>query len=155
MNTADAEITLLDTPGHTDFSSEAERALQIMDYAVLIISGTDGVQNHTETLWHLLKSYRVPTFIFINKMDISELSKELIMAELIRRLDSACIDFSGYVKDNTDEAVSEALALCDEGMMNELLEKGEISGGTIKEKIRQRRVFPCFFGSALKLSGVE
>lgn len=155
MNTADAEITLLDTPGHTDFSSEAERALQIMDYAVLIISGTDGVQNHTETLWHLLKSYRVPTFIFINKMDISELSKELIMAELIRRLDSACIDFSGYVKDNTDEAVSEALALCDEGMMNELLEKGKISGGTIKEKIRQRRVFPCFFGSALKLSGVE
>ena len=155
MNTADAEITLLDTPGHTDFSSEAERALQIMDYAVLIISGTDGVQNHTETLWHLLKSYRVPTFIFINKMDISELSKELIMAELIRRLDSACIDFSGYVKDNTDEAASEALALCDEGMMNELLEKGEISGGTIKEKIRQRRIFPCFFGSALKLSGVE
>ena len=155
MNTADAEITLLDTPGHTDFSSEAERALQIMDYAVLIISGTDGVQNHTETLWHLLKSYRVPTFIFINKMDISELSKELIMAELIRRLDSACIDFSGYVKDNTDEAASEALALCDEGMMNELPEKGEISGGTIKEKIRQRRIFPCFFGSALKLSGVE
>lgn len=155
MNTEDAEITLLDTPGHTDFSSEAERALQIMDYAVLIISGTDGVQNHTETLWHLLKSYRVPTFIFINKMDISELSRELIMAELVRRLDSACVDFSGCVKNGIDEATAEALALCDEAVMNELLEKGEISGDIIREKIKQRRIFPCFFGSALKLNGVE
>lgn len=155
MNTDDAEITLLDTPGHTDFSSEAERALQIMDYAVLIISGTDGVQNHTETLWHLLKSYRVPTFIFVNKMDISELSKNLIMAELVRRLDNACVDFSGVIKNGIDEDTAEAIALCDEAIMNELLERGEISKDIISKKIKQRKIFPCFFGSALKLSGVE
>ncbi len=155
MNTDDAEIILLDTPGHTDFSSEAERALQIMDYAVLIISGTDGVQNHTETLWHLLKSYRVPTFIFINKMDISELSKDLIMAELTRRLDNACVDFSGVIKNGIDEDTAEAIALCDEAIMNELLERGEISTDIISNKIKQRKIFPCFFGSALKLNGVE
>ncbi|MBP3922069.1 MAG: TetM/TetW/TetO/TetS family tetracycline resistance ribosomal protection protein [Ruminiclostridium sp.] len=155
MNTDDAEITLLDTPGHTDFSSEAERALQIMDYAVLIISGTDGVQNHTETLWHLLKSYRVPTFIFVNKMDISELSKNLIMAELVRRLDNSCVDFSGVIKNGIDEDTAEAIALCDEAIMNELLERGEISTDIISNKIKQRKIFPCFFGSALKLNGVE
>lgn len=155
MNTDNAEITLLDTPGHTDFSSEAERTLQIMDYAVLIISGTDGVQNHTETLWHLLKSYRVPTFIFINKMDISELSRNLIMAELTRRLDSACVDFSGVIKNGIDDDTAEAIALCDETIMDELLEKGEISKDIISKKIKQRKIFPCFFGSALKLNGVD
>ena len=155
MNVNGDEITLLDTPGHTDFSSEAERALQIMDYAILIISGTDGVQNHTETLWHLLKSYRVPTFIFINKMDISELSRQILMAELTRRLDNACVDFSHTVKNGIDEDTAEALALCDEAIMNELLETGEISKDIITEKVRQRKIYPCFFGSALKLNGVE
>ena len=155
MNMSGNEITLLDTPGHTDFSSEAERALQIMDYAILIISGTDGVQGHTETLWHLLKCYRVPTFIFINKMDISQLNRELIMAELSRRLDNACVDFSSYATRSINDDVGEALALCDEKLMGEFLEKGEISDTAVINSITKRKIFPCFFGSALRLNGVE
>ena len=155
MNVGEDEITLLDTPGHTDFSSEAERALQIMDYAILIISGTDGIQGHTETLWHLLKSYRVPTFIFINKMDISELSRQLLMAQLSRRLDNSCVDFSDYAQGSIDGDTGEAIAFCDEELMSEFLDKGEISEKNISDKIKRRKIFPCFFGSALKLKGVE
>ena len=148
----DTEFTLLDTPGHVDFSAEAERVLQVLDYAVLLISGTDGVQSHTETLWYLLKSYHVPVFIFVNKMDISQTGKELVMAELQRRLDGFCVDFSSADGGDID---IEAAALCDEEMMQEYLEKGIISSEKVREAIRKRRLFPCFFGSALKMNGVD
>ena len=148
----DTQFTLLDTPGHVDFSSEAERVLQVLDYAVLLISGTDGVQSHTETLWYLLKSYHVPVFIFVNKMDLSQSGKELIMAELQRRLDGACVDFSDADGGAVD---SESAALCDEEMMQEYLENGAISVEKINRAIKKRRIFPCFFGSALKMNGVD
>ncbi len=148
----DTEFTLLDTPGHVDFSAEAERVLQVLDYAVLLISGTDGVQSHTETLWYLLKSYHVPVFIFVNKMDISQSGKELIMAELQRRLDGSCVDFSEA--DGGDIAI-EAAALCGEDMMQEYLESGIISAEKVKSAVKKRRLFPCFFGSALKMNGVD
>ncbi len=147
-------LTLLDTPGHTDFSAEAERALQVIDYAMLIISGTDGVQNHTETLWQLLKSYRVPTFIFINKMDISHYSKEILMAGLKRRLDNACTDFTSAKGTVTDDTAEE-IAYCDEELMQEFLDNGEISESSLIKAIRRRKIFPCFFGSALKPYGVD
>lgn len=152
FTSGDTQFTLLDTPGHVDFSAEAERVLQVLDYAVLLISGTDGVQSHTETLWYLLKSYHVPVFVFVNKMDLSQSGKELIMAELQRRLDGACVDFSNADGGDFD---SEAAALCDEEMMQEYLENGVISVEKIKAAIKKRRLFPCFFGSALKIKGVD
>ncbi len=155
MNIGDSEITLLDTPGHVDFSAEAERVLQVLDYAVLLISGTDGVQSHTETLWYLLKSYHVPVFIFVNKMDLSQSGKELIMAELQRRLDASCVDFSLADGGSVSEECGEAIALCDEAIMQEYLEKGEIEPDTIINAVRKRKIFPCFFGSALKMTGVD
>lgn len=154
LTAGDTEITILDTPGHVDFSSEAERVLQVLDYAVLLISGTDGVQSHTETLWQLLKSYRIPTFIFVNKMDISAVGRELIMAELQRRLDGGCIDF-GNSADGLENEYGEAAALCSESLMDELLETGRLSAESLSETVKKRRIFPCFFGSALKLSGVD
>ncbi len=154
MHLDDTEITLLDTPGHVDFSAEAERALQIMDYAVLIISASDGVQNHTETLWHLLKSYHVPVFIFVNKTDLPNNGKQLIMAELHRRLDGGCVDFSG-ITGNLGGDAGEAAALCDETLMQEFLDKGEISVQSAAKAIQKRKIFPCFFGSALRLDGVD
>ena len=148
--------TILDTPGHTDFSSETERVLQVLDYAVLLISGSDGVQNHTETLWQLLKSYRIPTFVFVNKTDIFLKTKEEIIAELNKKLDTEIIDFSlsdgGDIK---NEALAEAAALCDESLMTEFLEKGFISAQSITKAAAKRQLFPCFFGSALKLEGTE
>lgn len=155
FTSGDTEVTILDTPGHVDFSAEAERVLQVLDYAVLLISGTDGVQSHTETLWYLLKSYHIPVFIFVNKMDLSQSGKELIMAELQRRLDSGCIDFSGTDGGSIKEDTAEAAALCDEALMQEYLEKGEISVGSVVNGIRKRQFYPCFFGSALKMKGVE
>ncbi len=154
MQSGDDTITLLDTPGHTDFSAEAERALQVIDYAMLIISGTDGVQNHTETLWQLLKSYRVPTFIFINKMDISHNSKDILMAQLKRRLSDCCTDFSSADGALTDD-IAEAVSFCDEQLMQEFLENGEISENSVADAIKNRKLFPCFFGSALKPYGVD
>lgn len=148
-------ITLLDTPGHTDFSAEAERSLQVMDYAILIISGTDGVQSHTETLWQLLKSYHIPVFIFVNKMDISQLDKNLIMAGLHRRLDGSCVDFGSKFRESITYECGEAAALCDEALMQEFLEKGSICAESIAKSVAHRRIFPCFFGSALKLDGVD
>ena len=148
--------TILDTPGHTDFSSETERVLQVLDYAVLLISGSDGVQNHTETLWQLLKSYHIPVFVFVNKTDIFVNTKEDIIAELNKKLDTKIIDFyfsnSG---DITNEALAEAAALCDEALMTEFLENGFISALSITKAVAKRQLFPCFFGSALKLEGTE
>ncbi len=147
-------ITLLDTPGHTDFSGETERALQVADYAVLLISGTSGIQNHTHTLWQLLKSYRVPTFIFVNKMDISEFSTEDLMSRLCLSLDERCVYFDNAC-DVIENELADNVAVCDEGLMNEYLEKGNISPSNIARAIKERHLFPCFFGSALKNKGIE
>ena len=146
----DMEFTIVDTPGHVDFSAEMERTLNILDYAVLVVSGTDGVQNHTETLWKLLSDYNVPTFIFVNKMDISQKSMQEIISELKAKLSDGCINFSEF----SDETLEE-LAMSDEALMNSFLEKGEVLDEDIKKAIEKRRVFPCFFGSALKNNGTK
>ena len=142
------ELTLLDTPGHVDFSAEAERALQVMDYAVLVVSGTDGVQAHTETLWKLLARYRVPTFVFVNKMDLPGADAAVRLRELRGRFGDGCVDFSA-VPD------PEALALCSEPLMNEVLENGAASPLTVVTAIARRQVFPVFFGAALRLDGLD
>ncbi len=152
IKTENTELTLLDTPGHVDFSAEMERALQVLDYAVLIISGTDGVQSHTETLWQLLIRYNIPTFIFVNKMDISFLQKESIIKELKNRLSDRCTDFS---KNRDNPELVEELAEHGEEMMNSFLDTGMITEKQIADAIRKREVFPCCFGSALKLDGVS
>ncbi len=146
------EYTLLDTPGHADFSAETERALRVLDYAVLVISGTDGVQSHTETLWRLLKRYNIPTFIFVNKMDISFLGKESLMEELKRKLSNGCADFS---ESRDSSGFLEELAECSEAMMNSYLDTGNIPREIISMEISKREVFPVIFGSALKLKGID
>lgn len=154
LRTDDTEITLLDTPGHSDFSAEAERVLQVLDCAVLLISGSDGVQSHTETLWRLLKCYHVPVFVFVNKMDLACSAKEDLLFELQKKLDGSCIDFSGADGALTGDT-GEAAALCDEAMMYAFLENGKIPAALVGEAVRRRRIFPCFFGSALKLMGID
>lgn len=149
LKTQNMEITLLDTPGHVDFSSEAERTLQVQDYAILVISARDGVQPHTETLWRLLSRYDVPVFIFVNKMDLDGTDKNAVLAELKKRLSDNCVDFTA-----SEEELSENAALCDEKLMEKYLEQGEISGEEISAAIKERKIFPCWFGSALKLEGV-
>ena len=182
----DTEITLLDTPGHVDFSAEMERVLQVLDYAVLLISGSDGVQGHTQTLWNLLQQYEIPTFLFVNKMDQPGADQDALMTELKERLSEGCIDFSvssvlaGAVtadvtdtkKDyaakqmmalngNTDqsglslETWYEELATCQEEVLDTYLETGAVSDTQIRAMIRNREVFPCYFGSALKMEGIE
>ena len=150
METATRDLTLVDTPGHVDFSAEAERILPILDCAVLVISGTDGVQAHTVTLWKLLERYHVPTFLFINKMDLPVRLKREILEELQSQLSSGCIDFTG----DADE-IAESCAMCDEALLETFLETGEVTAGNIRGLIRERKVFPCCFGSALKIQGVE
>ncbi len=145
------EITLLDTPGHVDFSSEMERALQVMDCAVLVVSGADGVQAHTHTLWRLLRRYQIPVFLFVNKMDLAPDRRAQLLEELRRLLDPACVDFGP----DPAEDWMESAALCSEEAMEEYLERGETSLGRMREMIAQRRLFPCYFGSALRLEGVE
>ena len=146
----DWEFTLLDTPGHVDFSAETERAVQVMDYAVLLISGADGVQGHTETLWKLLERHRVPTFLFINKMDQPDTDRDKLLAQLRQRLSDGCADFSGPW-----EAVLEQAALCGEELMERYLETGELDGGDLSALIVERKLFPCYFGAALKVEGVD
>ena len=152
FNINDTEFTLLDTPGHVDFSTEMERTLQVLDYAILVISGSEGVQSHTETLWKLLKRYEVPCFLFINKMDIAESSHRDIILNLRDKLDDGCVDFSS---DFGSEAFYDNIAMCSEKLMEQYLNMGEIKESDIQEAISERCVFPCFFGSALKLSGVD
>ncbi len=144
------EITLMDTPGHVDFSAEMERTLQVLDYAVLVISGTDGVQSHTETLWRLLRRYHIPTFLFINKIDLAGADKPAILADLQKRLSDKCVDM-----DAPEEQRFEALSLCSERLLDKYLEDCALDQAEIAKAISQRKVFPCRFGSALKLEGVE
>lgn len=152
LRTAGMEITLLDTPGHVDFSAEMERTLQVLDYAVLVISGMDGVQSHTMTLWKLLERYQIPVFLFINKMDQEGTDRAGILSDLKKRLDENCIDFSA---DTDREEWMENVSLCDETLMESYLESGEIDQDAVAELIRERKLFPCYFGSALKMQGVE
>ncbi|QHQ61560.1 GTP-binding protein [Anaerocolumna sedimenticola] len=147
----DTQMTLLDTPGHVDFSAEMERTLQVLDYAILVISGADGVQGHTKTLWRLLEMYEIPVFLFINKMDQNGTDKEKLLKELKQQLDDGCIEF-GQVR---TEDFFDQLAMCDEGMLEAYLEFGQVENGQITMAIRDRKVFPCYFGSALKLYGVD
>ncbi len=172
------QVTLLDTPGHVDFSAEMERTLQVLDYAVLVISGTDGVQAHTRTLWKLLRHYEVPVFLFVNKMDLPGANRGRLLAELKAELSDNCVDFStiaireelqqlqddGYLLQDAPAMDSrsqdksefyEELALCGEDLLNEYMESGEIAIARIQEAIRRREVFPCFFGSALRIQGVD
>ena len=145
-------MTFLDTPGHVDFSAEMERTLQVLDYAILVISGADGVQGHTETLWRLLSRYQIPVFLFINKMDQPGTDREALLAEVKEKLDANCVEFSA---DQTDEEWKEQVAVCDEQVMEAYLEGEEISREQIRQMIRERKLFPCYFGSALKMTGVE
>lgn len=147
MNTENFEITLLDTPGHVDFSAETERTLQVLDYAVLVISGLDGVQAHTRTLWRLLAAYRVPTFIFVTKMDFARKSREELMQELREELSDNCIDFCSD-KD-------EALAMCRDDLLEKYLDGEAITDTDAAELVKSRLAFPCYFGSGLKIEGVD
>ena len=175
------KLTLLDTPGHVDFSAEMERVLQVLDYAVLLISGADGVQGHTQTLWSLLQQYEIPTFLFINNMDQPGADREALMAELKSRLSEGCIDFThaqrmaagGTAQDTTKKRIDadesdpqrkdteavelwyEELATCQEEALETYLETGSIPKEQIQDMIADRLVFPCYFGSALKMQGIE
>ncbi len=184
----ETEVTLIDTPGHVDFSAEMERALWVLDYAVLVVSGADGIQGHTETLWRLLKAYGIPTFIFVNKMDQDGTDEEALLRELKESLDDGCISFGGLsflrdeggqiagvedvaagakgvavgAKEGDGELISadseellEEIAMCDEEVLESYMETGNIRRKDVGRLIGERKVFPCFFGSALKLSGVE
>ena len=150
LETESRDVTLVDTPGHVDFSAEAERVLSILDCAVLVISGTDGIQAHTMTLWRLLERYQVPTFLFINKMDLPGLEKVEILEQLTTQLSSGCVDFS-----LSSDEIAEAAAMCDEALLENYLETGEVTDGNLRGLIARRKLFPCCFGSALKLQGVE
>ncbi len=162
----DLRITLLDTPGHVDFSTEMERTLQVLDAAVLLISAADGVQSHTRTLWKLLESYQVPVFLFVNKMDQPGADQEKILAGIQNQLSGNCVDFTPLVGAAATESkgaaleadmqeAMEAVAICDEELLNSFLTDGRISQEQLREKIAERKVFPCLFGSALRLQGIE
>ena len=200
----DMEVTLLDTPGHVDFSAEMERTLQVLDYAILVINGADGVQGHTQTLWRLLTQYKIPTFLFVNKMDQEGTDRERLLEELKKKLSGCCVDFSGelecsgaeaagkkenpvdnsgkspstegmQLKDNASEAEKENIsgtqgasdkingtddfleniAMCEENLLESFLETGTIAKKDVAELILERKLFPCFYGSALKMEGVD
>ena len=159
----DTHVTLLDTPGHVDFSAEMERTIQVLDAAILVVSGADGVQGHTRTVWRLLKRHHIPVFLFVNKMDQSGCDAAALMKDLKAGLDENCVDFGGWSgekgewdpeKEDTDTFYQE-LAVCDEAVMEAYFENGSIGSDEIGRLVREREVFPCYFGSALKLKGVE
>ncbi len=148
----ETNFTLLDTPGHVDFSAETERALRVLDYAILLISAADGVQSHTLSLWKVLEKYNIPTFVFVNKMDMPIADKTKLLEGLKEKLCPSCIDFCGAL--NGDDSEAEALALCSDELMNEFFEKGSFSDRAIASAVSSRKLFPCLFGSALKTEGV-
>ena len=150
LETENRAVTLVDTPGHVDFGAEAERTMPVLDCAVLVISGTDGIQAHTLTLWQLLERYRVPTFLFLNKMDLPGLEKEKLLQQLQEQLSPGCVDFTAEA-----EEIAEAAAMCDEALLETYLETGIVTAGNLRGLIAKRKLFPCFFGSALKLQGIE
>ena len=150
LETADLEITLVDTPGHADLASEAERVLSILDCAVLVISGTDGVQAHTLTLWRLLRKHGIPTFIFINKMDLPGMGRSALLAQLQSKLSAGCVDFSAG-----DDLLAEAAAMCDEDLLEAYLETGHIPENALARCVSDGLLFPCCFGSALKTQGID
>ena len=150
LTTDNLDITLVDTPGHADFSAEAERTMPVLDCAVLVISGTDGVQAHTVTLWRLLEKYQVPVILFINKMDLPGTDREKLMAALRQNLSAGCVDFGA-----PEEEIAEAAALCDEALLENYLETGTVTPGNIRGLVAKRKLFPCCFGAALKLEGVK
>ncbi len=150
LETPRLDITLVDTPGHVDFSAEAERVMPILDCAVLVISGTDGLQAHTMTLWRLLENYRIPTFLFVNKMDLPGLEKSKLLEQIQGQLSKNCIDFTAG-----SEEIQENAALCDEALLESFLSGGTVTDGNIRGLIRERKLFPCCFGSGLKLSGID
>ena len=143
----ETEVTLLDTPGHVDFSTEMERTLQVLDCAVLVVSGTDGVQGHTETLWRLLERYHVPAFLFVNKMDLAGADRDTVLGQLKARFGDGCVDFT--------QPLGEDAAVCDEILLEQYLETEQLGREDIARAIRSRKLFPCYFGSALKLEGVD
>ena len=147
----DMEVTLLDTPGHVDFSAEMERTLSVLDYAILVISGSDGVQAHTRTLWRLLELYRVPTFLFVTKMDFGRYDRGQLMEQLRRELGEGCVDFTPAARDQR----MEQLATCREDALEAYLDAGEVPEALVRQLVRQRLVFPCWFGSGLKLEGID
>ena len=172
----ETRVTILDTPGHVDFSAEMERTLQVLDYAVLLINGADGVQGHTVTLWKLLERYQIPTFIFVNKMDQEGTDHDALLTELKKRLNENCMDFSenenadgdlkpelpagekeqqNLMENKFSEEFLESLAMCDEKLLEKYLKTGEVSRREITGLIADRKVFPCYFGSALRMEGVE
>ena len=160
----ETSVTLLDTPGHADFSAEMERVLSVLDYAVLVVSGADGVQGHTETLWRLLERYGVPVFLFINKMDQAGTDRERLLSELQGRLSEHCLDFTDLPESRDllrdeklpfPEAFTEAAAMCDDTLLERYLENGSLTRNDLRDLIRERKLFPCWFGSALRLSGVD
>lgn len=151
LKTSSGTITLLDTPGHADFAAEAERTLSVLDYAILLISATDGVQSHTKTLWEMLSSHKIPTFIFVNKLDIDTADINSVLAELKTELSDNIVDFT----DSDKELLKENIAVCDEAIMHSLLENGEIDINLVIDAIKLRNIFPCFSGSALKMQGVK
>lgn len=151
FSTDKIEVNLLDSPGHVDFSTETERIFSVLDYALLVISGSEGVQAHTETLWKLIKTYKIPTFIFVNKMDLPSADKEGIMAALTSRLDGNCVDFSAAA----ENGYYENIALSDDELLAEFLEKGIIAKDSIAKAVFRRKLYPCLFGSALHMQGID
>lgn len=150
LTAGDTQITLIDTPGHIDFSAETERTMRVLDYSILVISGTDGVQSHTATLWKLLSRYEVPVFIFVNKMDLIGAERSAVLKNIQKRLSEQCVDFSGSM-----DEIAENCAFASDELMETYINSGELPESEIIKSIAERRVFPCFFGSALKMEGVE
>ena len=149
------KVTLLDTPGHVDFSAEMERTLQVLDYAVLVISGADGVQGHTRTLWRLLEQYKVPVFLFVNKMDQEGTDREQLLSELKKSLSEGITAFDIAQDEEKREEFYENIAVCEEKVLETYLESGEIPIRDVKRLIKERKIYPCYFGSALKVEGVK
>lgn len=147
----DKELILLDTPGHVDFSAEMERTLQVLDYAILVISATDGVQGHTATLWSLLQEYHIPTFLFINKTDLNGMDRDTLLEEFRSLLNEGCIDFS---PEQDQDAFLEQVAMCDETLLNQYLEEGTVTAPSLAAAISKGHIYPCYFGAALRLEGI-